>query len=139
MTIRAGRLMPRVVMSLPVLLTGVLVSIVVLASGGCDGSGGSDAYGESDAVSLSDQAVTVEMKDNSFEPQGIRVKPGTTVTWVNNDPAVHNVRQVESAFLSPDINPAGMFIFSFDKPGRYRYQCTYHHPNMNGVVFVEEG
>ena len=139
MTIRAGRLMPRVMMSLPVLLAGVLVSIVVLASSGCGGSGGSDAYGESQVVSLSDQAVTVEMKDNSFEPQGIRVKPGTTVTWVNNDPAVHNVRQVESAFLSPDINPAGMFIFSFDKPGRYRYQCTYHHPNMNGVVFVEEG
>ena len=131
--------MPRVMMSLPVLLAGALVGIVVLASSDCGDGGGSDAYGESQAVSLSDQAVTVEMKDNSFEPQGIRVKPGTTVTWVNKDPAVHNVRQVESAFLSPDVNPAGKFIFTLDQPGRYRYQCTYHHPNMNGVVFVEEG
>ena len=131
--------MPRVMMSLPVLFAGVLVSIVVLASSGCGRGGGSNAYGESHAVSLSDQAVTVEMKDNSFEPQGIRVKLGTTVTWVNKDPAVHNVRQVESAFLSPDVNSGGKFIFTFDKPGLYRYQCTYHHPNMNGVLFVEEG
>src|SRR2546425_10488445 len=79
------------------------------------------------------------MKDNSFEPQGIKVKPGTTVTWVNRDSAVHNVRQVESAFLSPDVNPAGEFTFTFDGPGRYRYQCTHHHPIMNGVVFVAEG
>ena len=139
MTIRAGRLMPRVMMSVPVLLGSVLVGIVVLATTDCGDSGGSDAYGESDAVSLSDQAVTVEMKDNSFESQGIRVKPGTTVTWVNKDPAVHNVRQVESAFLSPDVNPGEKFTFTFDRPGRYRYQCTYHHPNMNGVVFVGEG
>jgi len=131
--------MPGVMMSLPVLLVGMLVSIVILASSGCGGSGGSDAYGESQVVSLSDQAVTVEMKDNSFAPQGIRVKPGTTVTWVNKDPAVHNVRQVESAFLSPDVNPGEKFTFTFDRPGRYRYQCTYHHPNMNGVVFVGEG
>src|SRR2546425_11678069 len=110
MTSRAGRLMPRVMMSLPVLLAGVLVSIVVLASSGCGGGGGSNAYGGSHAGSLSDQAVTVEMKDNSFEPQGIRVKPGTTVTWANKDPAVHNVRRGESAFLSPDVNSGGKFI-----------------------------
>ena len=86
MTTRTGRLMARVMMSVSVLMAGVLVGIVVLASIDCG-----------------------------------------------------DVRQVESAFLSPDVDPGGKFIFIFDKAGRYRHQCTYHHPSMNGVVFVEEG
>ena len=97
-----------------------------------------DAYGESNAARISEASVVVEMKGLQFGPQGIRVKPGTTVTWVNNDPVVHNVRQVRSVFLSPEEMPEGAsFSFRFDEPGTYRYQCTYHHPNMNGVVIVE--
>ena len=109
---------------------------VVFATAAC-GGGGSDAYGESSPVRLDGDSVTVEMGSGSFEPQGIKVKRGTTVTWINNDPVVHNVRQVESTFLSPDVAPGESFSFTMDEPGRYRYQCTYHHPNMNGVVIVE--
>ncbi len=60
------------------------------------------------------------------------------MTWVNTDPVTHNVRQVESEFLSPDVNPGETFAFTLGETGRYRYQCTYHHPNMNGVVIVKE-
>jgi plastocyanin len=60
------------------------------------------------------------------------------VTWVNDDNVVHNVRQVESVFLSPEEMSRGeSFSFTFDQPGTYRYQCTFHHPTMNGVVIVE--
>lgn len=31
------------------------------------------------------------------------------------------------------------FSYTFDAPGTYRYQCTFHHPNMNGMVIVEDG
>jgi len=111
-----------------------------LVAGACGGDSGNDAYGERSAIEVSGTSVTVELKDIQFRPKGIRVKPGTTVTWVNNDPVIHNVRQVESAFLSPDVLPPGeTFSYTFDTPGGYRYQCTYHHPNMNGVVIVEEG
>lgn len=83
--------------------------------------------------------MTVELRNIQFQPQGIRVKPGATVTWVNNDRVVHNVRQVESKFLSQDVmEKDDTFSFTFEEPGKYRYQCTYHHPNMNGVVIVEE-
>jgi plastocyanin len=113
---------------------------VALVAGACDGDGGNDAYGERRAIEVSGMSATVELKDIQFRPQGIRVKPGTTVTWVNNDPVIHNVRQVESVFLSPDVvQPGDTFSYTFDKPGKYRYQCTFHHPNMNGVVIVEEG
>lgn len=115
-----------------------LLAVVLLAAA-CGGDGGSDAYGEKDAIEISGTAVTVELKDIQFQPQGIKVKPGTTVTWVNKDSIAHNVRQVESVFLSQDAMEEGdTFTFTFDKPGRYRYVCTYHPPNQLGVVIVEE-
>jgi plastocyanin len=106
----------------------------------CGGSGnGSDTYGESNPVSVQGDSVTVEMKDIRFDPKGIKVKPGTTVTWVNNDPVVHNVRQVQSVFLSEDVmDPGALSTFTFGEPGTYRYVCTLHEPNMNGVVIVRE-
>lgn len=97
-----------------------------------------DAYGERSATRVSGDSVTVEMKNLKFAPQGIRVRPGTTVTWVNNDPVAHNVSQIESHFLSQDVMEQGAtFSFTVTAPGTYRYQCTFHHPNMNGVVIVE--
>lgn len=112
----------------------------VLFVAACGGGQGTDAYGERSPVAVTGSSVTVEMKDIKFQPQGIKVKPGTTVTWVNKDAVIHNVRQVESVFLSQDVMREGdTFTYTFDKPGTYRYQCTYHHPNMNGVVIVEQG
>ena len=111
-----------------------------LVAGACGSDNGNGAYGERSAIEVSGTSVTVELRGIQFQPQGIRVKPGTIVTWINKDPVVHNVRQIESVFLSPDVmQPGGTFSYTFDKPGEYRYQCTYHHPNMNGVVIVGEG
>lgn len=116
----------------------ILLVIGGLLAAGCGGSGGTDAYGERNAVEVAEKSVTVEMEDIQFHPQGIRVKPGTTVTWVNKDPIIHNVRQIESKFLSQDVMEEGdTFSYTFEEPGTYRYQCTYHHPNQNGVVIVE--
>jgi plastocyanin len=112
---------------------------MALAFWGCGGGGGSDAYGERDPVEVSGTSVTVELKDIQFQPKGIKIKPGTTVTWVNKDPVIHNVRQVESVFLSQDVMEEGdTFTYTFNEPGTYRYVCTYHHPNQLGVVIVDE-
>jgi len=114
----------------------LLAAVVVTAA--CGGDDDTDAYGESSPVSLEGGSVTVEMSDIRFQPQGIKVKVGTSVTWVNRDEVPHNVRQVESEFLSPDVMALGQsFTFTFGNPGRFRYQCTLHHPDMNGVVIVE--
>lgn len=116
-----------------------VLGVMATSCGGSGGGAGADAYGESDPVVITKRSVTVEMKGIAFEPRGMTIRPGTTVTWVNKDPVSHNVGQVQSEFLSPDVMEAGEeFNFTFDRPGKYRYQCTYHHPNMNGVVIVEE-
>ncbi len=131
---RAGRHLIR-----PAWAAMVLVGVLLYAA--CVWRGAAtDAYGEGQAMRVQGGSVVVEMRDIRFHPQGIRLRPGTTVTWVNRDPVVHNVRQVEGRFLSPDVmQPGETFSFTFREPGRFRYQCTLHHPYMNGVVIVEEG
>lgn len=121
------------------MLFGMLVAAALTAAcGGSVSKAGPDAYGERNPVAESASSVTVDLTNIQFAPQGIRVKPGTTVTWVNRDAVVHNVRQIESVFLSQDeLKQGDTFSFTFDKPGAFKYQCTYHHPNMNGVVIVE--
>ena len=125
----------------PLVISGLLLVLLLMSSlavSACGGGSEADAYGVSSAKTVSSDSVTVEMKNLEFSPVGIRVKPGTTVTWLNKDAVAHNVRHVESAFLSKDEMAEGeSFSFRFDKPGTYRYQCTFHHPNMNGVVIVE--
>ncbi|MHB8376399.1 MAG: cupredoxin domain-containing protein [Dehalococcoidia bacterium] len=118
----------------------VLASVAVIAAcGGKSGQASVDAYGERNPVTVTGNAVTVALKNIQFVPQGIKVRPGTTVTWVNDDSVVHNVSEIHSVFLSPDVmKPGDRFSFTFDKPGVYRYQCTFHHPLMNGVVIVEK-
>jgi plastocyanin len=109
----------------------------------CRGSGNArstDTYGQSNPQVVTADSFTVEMKGNQFVPQGISVRVGTTVTWVNDDQVAHNVRQIESEFLSPDsIAPGGTFSYTFTRTGTFRYQCTFHHPLMNGTVVVTAG
>jgi plastocyanin len=113
----------------------VVVGLSLAACGGSD----ADTYGESDPQVVSGSSFIVEMQGNQFSPKGISVEIGTTVTWVNDDQVAHNVRQVESEFLSPDsISPGESFSYTFSRPGTFRYQCTFHHPTMNGVVIVQE-
>jgi len=116
-----------------------LVTIVLAIPTACSrGSRASDAYGERSATTIAGKEVVVELAGLRFVPRGIRIKTGTKVTWVNEDVALHNVSQINSVFLSPsDLNEGDSFSFTFDTPGTYKYQCTLHHPNMNGVVIVE--
>ena len=121
----------------PLLLVVVLAASVLLAA--CGGSGtGKSGYGEGEAIEITADVVTVEMINILFAPKAIKVKPGTTVTWVNKDPVVHNVIAIDGTFRSEDeVQPGGTFTFRFDSPGRFRYVCTFHPPNQIGIVIVE--
>ncbi len=130
------------VIKLPLVGPVIAAALLLLAVTACGGSGGdsrTDAYGESNAEAVSESSVVIAMKGLRFLPQGIKVSVGTTVTWRNEDAVAHNVRQIQSEFLSPDaMEPGQTFTYTFDRLGTYRYQCTFHHPDMNGVVIVEE-
>lgn len=87
----------------------------------------------------------VVLADESFTPRRLRVRSGTTVTWVNEDTTSHTVDSAafnpESAtdwsFYSADIVPGNRVRYTFETTGVYEYFCTVHgQDTMCGVVLV---
>lgn len=85
------------------------------------------------------EVVEVSIVKMKFEPQQVKIKPGTTVKWVNNEKRNnHSVWfQKEDFPESERFFPGESWQRTFDKPGVYPYVCG-PHPEMTGVVEVAE-
>ena len=82
----------------------------------------------------------VEMGDDYFAPDEINVTVGATVIWlISSGENNHDVVSNEGLFRSnsPMNRGVDMFTFTFNKPGEYRYVCSYHIPQMVGKVVVK--
>ena len=89
------------------------------AAGACTGSGG----------------TAVEVVDFAYDPGGVTVAVGDTVTWTNSDDAAHTV----SFTGGPDcgrINAGESVSRTFSTTGFFGYLCSIH-PTMAGSVTVE--
>ena len=80
--------------------------------------------------------TTVKIHDFAFVPEQLTVKPGTTVTWVNEDDIPHTVVATGKAFRSRALDTDDKFSFTFTTPGSYEYFCSLH-PHMKAMVTVE--
>lgn len=73
-----------------------------------------------------------------FVPQVLRIKPGTTVIWVNREKRNnHSILFEQENFESDRFFPGETYQRTFDKPGTYPYRCG-PHPEMLGVIEVAE-
>jgi plastocyanin len=79
---------------------------------------------------------TVRIDNFTFSPATLVVKPGTTVTWVNNDDIPHTVRAVDGSFRSKTLDSNERFSTTLSKPGEHAYFCSLH-PHMTGKVIVK--
>jgi plastocyanin len=81
--------------------------------------------------------VEVRIDKYQFVPKELRVNPGTTVKWINDEKRTsHSVLFTgEGGFESERMFPGESWQRKFDKPGTYPYTCG-PHPEMNGVVEV---
>lgn len=117
--------------------------------GGDDGDGGEPggrlppAGGEAEDPPAADAAeagaagrvVEVPISGFAFGTAELRVRPGTTVRWVNRDPVGHTSTSDDGVWDSALLGPGESFSRTFREPGRYPYHCT-PHPYMEGVVVV---
>jgi plastocyanin len=72
----------------------------------------------------------------SFSPPVMKVKPGTQITWTNNDDIPHTVVSDNFIFKSKVLATGEKFTFKASKPGVYVYSCSIH-PNMTGKIIVQ--
>ena len=77
----------------------------------------------------------VAIADFAFSPPMLTITAGDTVTWTNEDQAVHTATSVTGAFDSGDLAQGASFSFTFTTPGTYAYLCS-PHPDMTGQIVV---
>jgi plastocyanin len=88
-------------------------------------------------VDASDRPATVvRIRSFLYMPATVRIRPGDTVEWVNDDDAVHTVTAENGGFDSGGIRTGGRWRARFDEPGRFLYYCG-PHPFMKAVVIVQ--
>ena len=103
----------------------VLPAVPAAAGGGCH-----------DGVTTG-SGTKVDLLGACFTPTTLRIEPGETVTFTNQDPMVHNVTANAWGHFD-DLNPGEAFRATFDDAGVYPYACTYH-PGMTGAIVVGNG
>ena len=109
---------------------------------------GSNVGGSSSSNTAATSTISIakgsQNADNSqfYVPTDVKVKAGETLTWKNEDTAIH------TATSGKDATPDGKFDTSLispaqsskpqtmpNEPGEYSYFCTLH-PWMTGTVIV---
>ena len=119
-----------------ILLSAAVVAAVALV--GC--GGGKD---DTDAKSpppgkgpLSGEAP-VRIVNFEFKPQKVVVKPGTKVTWTNDDSSIHDIKDTSplATPVGPSQSKGDTFSITYGQLGTYSYVCGIH-PYMTGSVEV---
>ena len=82
------------------------------------------------------EGTTVVISDMRYSIPELKVKKGTTVTWINNDPMFHTVTSIDDKFDSRHIEPGKQYSYTFQEKGIFPYYCA-THPSMEASVIVE--
>jgi plastocyanin len=82
--------------------------------------------------------VAIAYRNIAIDPDTIRVKVGSTITWTNYDSVEHNVTSEggPQRFASQDFGEGKTFSVKVTKPGLLHYECTVHPTTMNGTIEV---
>lgn len=80
----------------------------------------------------------VVMASSSFNPSILTVTRGTTITWRNDDVAIHTSKSDSTGWDTGDIASGATATTTFNTPGTFRYHCTYHRAmGMVGTITVQ--
>ena len=77
----------------------------------------------------------VTIDGTRFQPDGVTVKVGEAIVWVNNDPFPHTATSSAGRFDSKTIQPGKSWTFKALTRGDFAYTCAFH-PSMTGIVSV---
>jgi plastocyanin len=81
--------------------------------------------------------ITVDVKNNYFEPTEVTIKTGDTVRWVV-DEGVHTATSTTGLWDSDVLSAGTTFEYTFNDPGDFDYTCLLHFDccSMAGTVHV---
>jgi plastocyanin len=125
------------------LLLAALLCVGAVSCGDDDDSSSNTAPppnqpGGTQQVTIHIQPGAMNMGSNAFGTNPMRIAPGTTVTWINDDSLPHTATSGSGAFDSEIINPGEQFAHTFTDAGNFPYFCEVH-PSMTGMIIVGSG
>ena len=89
------------------------------------------------AAASAQNAPTLSMGDDFYDPSVLTVPAGSTVTWRNTGGEGHDVRAFDNSFVGPLLANGQTWSYTFAQPGTYRYFCTPHAGSMTGTIVVQ--
>src|SRR5262249_36900876 len=84
-------------------------------------------------ASAAGSAVTIS--NFAFNPSGVTINVGDTVTGPNNDPPSHTATSDTGLWDSGTLAAGRTFSQAFTSAGTFAYHCTIH-PSMKGTITV---
>jgi plastocyanin len=90
-------------------------------------------------AALAQASASVSIQHHMYMPANLTVPVGATVTWTNEDGAIHTVTSdAKGQFSSGWKTKGARYSFTFARPGTYPYHCSLHK-DMHGTVTVTGG
>lgn len=131
-------------MAVPPMIAAVVVASALASA--CFSERAHDTTGPSgectiplDSPVIGATGALVAIRGFGFHPAVVRVRPGTTVTWINCEPAgidAHTSTSDAAVWASPFLAPGATYSHTFGAAGSYDYHCL-PHAFMRGSVVVE--
>lgn len=92
-------------------------------------------------ASLQQDAPSVSITADGYNPSTIKVKVGEEVTWTNSDSSPHELAadaETVPGFGSTEaLNTGDTYSYTFEDAGTYRYYDPASPAKLNGTVVVE--
>lgn len=95
--------------------------------------GGALALGVAGLALAAEESVTID--GFAFDPAGLTINVGDTVTWTNDDDVAHTATADGGGFDTGNIAANASDGVTFDQAGTFAYHCTIH-PQMTGTITV---
>jgi plastocyanin len=94
------------------------------------------------SMTPSTKVTVVHLVNGTFTPSVLMVLPGTGITWVNDESAIHSVKMIgdhAGMFNSGDMASGAKWSYTFsENEGTYQYADGYN-VNATGTIIVKKG
>lgn len=114
----------------------VLTILIAACVAGCGQAAGSSTPTSAPPTGKPTGPVRVDIHSFEFNPAGVVVKKGGTITWTNSDAASHTATADDRSFDTQTINHGKSRTVVFKTPGTFKYHCDFH-PFMKATVVVK--
>ncbi len=115
------------------LVAGVVVMALVMGNG--MGMRGSSSNAEQTPFASDDDTLEIAIEDFLYSPEDLTINAGTTITWTNNDAAVHDATERDRSWNTELLLEGDAGEITFDEPGTFEYFCSIH-PWMEASITV---